>query len=105
MADFVFVYVTNPSKEEALSLANDLLSEKLIACANLMPITSCYVWEGKTQNDDEVVMIAKTRSELFEKVRHRIEEKHPYDVPCITRIPVSANEAFFNWVVESTTPH
>lgn len=82
-----------------MEIASELLDRQLIACANLIPITSVYRWEGKVQNEDEVVLIAKTKTEAYDKLRQAIEELHPYEVPCILHLDAPANEAFSHWVI------
>ena len=58
--DFVFIYITHPSPEDAKKTAEYLLKKKLIACVNMYPIESMYWWNGKIENDRETVTIAKT---------------------------------------------
>ena len=98
MTKFVYVYVTNPSKPAALTVAKHLLSKRLIACVNLFPIESIYWWHGKLETAKEFVLIAKTVSKNFDKVKKEVEKIHPYEVPCIVKIPVSSNEKYFEWL-------
>lgn len=96
--DFIFIYITSPSKEKAGEIARHLLEKRLVACANIFPIDSLYWWEGKITEENEFVLIAKTTKENFERVREEVKKIHPYKTPCIVRIPVSSNEEYFNWL-------
>jgi periplasmic divalent cation tolerance protein len=98
MTDFVFIYITNPTKEEAKRIAEHLLEQKLIACANFFPISSLYLWEGKIADGEEVILIAKTSEANFEKVRNEVEKIHSYAIPCIVKISVSSNKKYFDWL-------
>ncbi|NNF34840.1 MAG: divalent-cation tolerance protein CutA [Saprospiraceae bacterium] len=98
------VYVTNESKEKARSLVDQIVNEKLAACANVFPIESAYWWQGSIVRDHEVVSIFKTLPEHWEPLRDRISEIHPYEVPCIMKIEVEANESYRQWIVDSVLP-
>lgn len=98
MSSFIFIYITNPSEEKAKEIAKHLIEKKLIACGNIFPISSLYMWKGKLEDEKEFVLIAKTLDKNFEKVKQEVEKIHPYDVPCIIRIPVSSNEKYFKWL-------
>lgn len=99
MANFVFIYITNPSKEEARKIAKHLLDKKLIACANIYSgINSLYPWEGKIADEEEFILIAKTLESNFEKVKNEVEKIHSYSIPCIVKIPVSSNKKYFDWL-------
>ena len=91
---FVMLYVTHKTMEVATKLVNTLLEDKMIACANYFPIQSSYWWNGEIENSNEIVSIIKTKKENWEKVRAKIEEIHPYDIPCIIKINAEANEAY-----------
>ena len=97
--DFVFIYITNPNKKEAIKIAKYLLKKRLIACVNIFPINSLYWWKGKIVDAKEFVMIAKTSKANFEKVKKEVERIHPYSVPCIIKIPVSSNKEYFDWLM------
>ena len=98
---FISIYITHSSESEAKKVTNHLLEKKLVACGNIFPMQSAYWWEGKIQNDDEYVSIVKTRTDLWERVKQEVETIHPYDVPCIMKIEVEANESYEKWIHES----
>jgi periplasmic divalent cation tolerance protein len=98
MTNFIFIYITNPSRKKAKEIAKHLLEKRLIACANIFPIESLYGWKKKIAEEKEFVLIAKTLEKNFEKVRKEVEKIHPYEVPCLIKIPVSSNEEYFRWL-------
>ena len=75
-----------------------LVKEKLIACANIFPITSLYFWQGEMKDDNEVVLIAKTTTEKAEQVEKKIISMHSYKLPCILKFSGEANREYENWV-------
>jgi len=99
---FSIIYITNESEAEAKKLSQHLLKKKLIACANIFPITSAYWWQGAIQNEGEWVAIVKTTDGNWEKVKNEVEKVHSYDVPCIMRIRVEANEGYEKWIGAET---
>lgn len=88
MKDFIFIYTTFASKEEAKKISHELIEKKLAACANIWPINSVYKWQRKVQDSQEWVAIIKTKKNYFTKVEEFIVSKHSYDTPCIIEIPV-----------------
>ena len=104
-SQFCFVYVTVPSSKVGESLISDLLSLKLVACANLLPEgSSFYEWKGKLTKEKECVLILKTVKTLYSKLEKVIKEKHPYECPCVLQIAIeNGNPAFLNWIQEQTS--
>jgi len=101
---YLVVLVTTKSKDEALSIAEVIVSEKLAACANVIePVVSIYTWKGKVERSAEALMIIKTHSESFPSLVGRIKELHSYDVPEIVALPIlSGNPAYLKWIDEVT---
>jgi periplasmic divalent cation tolerance protein len=94
---------TAPSREEAQRIAHLLLDEKLAACVQLLPIESFYCWQGKTQNEAEILLLVKTRAILFERTVARIKAVHSYSVPEIAAMPFTAGfGGYFDWIDEVT---
>jgi periplasmic divalent cation tolerance protein len=105
VADAIEVHVTMPDAARATSLARALVDEGLAACVNVVPgVRSIYRWEGKIEESDEVLCLIKTRPEIFERVRRRIAELHPYEVPEILAFTVDeGSRAYLDWVRAATT--
>jgi len=93
-----------PTREDAQNLARLLIEEKLAACVQLLPIESFYAWQGKTQNENELLLLIKTRTALFEAAIARIKDVHPYSVPEIVGTPFSAAfNGYLDWIDGVTT--
>lgn len=69
----ILVYITCKNNKEANKIAKQLLQKKLIACANIFPITSLYKWEGKIANDKETVLLLKAVEKNFEKIKKEVK--------------------------------
>jgi periplasmic divalent cation tolerance protein len=98
---FVVIYVTAPSFEVGERIARILLEQRLVACANLIsPMQSFYTWQGEIKSDEEVLMILKTRADLFlDKVIPAIRAIHPYEVPEIIALPiVMGSPDYLDWI-------
>ena len=99
MSDFLVVYIT-ASRENAVDLASALVDEKLAACVNRIPgVESTYTWEGKVERDTEDLLIVKTRADLFDQLKERVQALHAYDVPEIIAVPVvEGSESYLEWM-------
>ena len=95
---FIIIYVTHPNEDSAAKLSNYLIENKFVACANIFPIKSAYWWKGNLESEDEYVSILKTIPENWESLKSKVEEIHPYEVPCIMKIEVEANEKYEEWI-------
>ncbi len=104
-ADALVVLVTAPSADQAAELGRTLVSERLAACANVLPgIRSIYRWEGKVQDEPEALMVLKTTRARFEALRDRVLALHPYEVPEVLAIGVEAgNQRYLQWIAASVT--
>ena len=95
-----------PDKERATSMARVLVDERLAACVNVIPgVRSIYLWDGKVQEDEEVLCLIKTRPAVFDRARERILALHPYEVPEILAFAVDdGSAAYLEWLRKSTSP-
>ena len=101
---YCLAYMTAASVEDAKSIGRALVGDRLAACVNVIPgMVSVYRWEGALQEAEEVVLIAKTRTEKFDALAARVAEIHPYDTPCAIRLDISAGLApFLDWIADET---
>jgi periplasmic divalent cation tolerance protein len=94
-------YVTAPD-DAADDLATTLVEERLAACVNAVDCRSTYRWDGGVETDAETILLIKTTDEGYDRLEARIEELHPYDVPCIERFDeADALDRFASWIDDS----
>jgi len=99
----VIIISTYPNKKSLVKIANQLVKSKLSACVNISKISSIYSWKGKIENTSEYLAIFKTTQKNKKKLKEKIKETHPYDVPEIAEINVnSINNAYLKWLIDST---
>jgi periplasmic divalent cation tolerance protein len=104
MREFIVVYVTAGSLDEADRLARGLVEERLAACVNRIgPIQSVYRWEGKLEQSEEHLLIIKTKKDLFSALEKRVRELHSYSVPEIVALPIiDGSQEYLRWLGEQT---
>ena len=89
MGNYITVYTTVSSTEEAKKISCGLVETKLAYCVNTIPsIQSTYLWDGKLCVDDELLLIIKTKEEKFSMLKDWILENHSYDIPEIIALPI-----------------
>jgi periplasmic divalent cation tolerance protein len=103
--ELITVYVTAADAAEAERLGAALVTERLAACANVLPgMRSIYRWEGAIARDEEAVLLLKTRAALFERLSARVRALHGYELPCVVAWPiVEASADYTAWVTGQTT--
>jgi periplasmic divalent cation tolerance protein len=98
--NYIIVLVTTVNKAEAEKIAQTLLKEKLIACANIInPVTSFFHWSGRIDKTEECLVVMKSRMDLFAELTERVKALHSYEVPEILALPVvEGSKAYFDWM-------
>jgi periplasmic divalent cation tolerance protein len=99
----VFAYITAKNKSEAKKIGRALLEAHLAACINIFDnMNSLYWWNGKIEEANETVLIAKTTKKLFRKLSKKVKSLHSYSCPCILQIPVTdGNKEYVEWLIKS----
>jgi len=100
MSDKIIVFVSSESKEQAETIAQSVVTEKLAACVNIVPaVRSCYMWEGKLTWSDEVLLMIKTTRGRFNQLQTRIKALHSYSVPEIVGVTIDeAFDKYLEWI-------
>ena len=100
---YIVVFVTTKDISQARKIAQDLLEEKLIACANIMGgVQSFFWWKGKIDESSEVMLALKTRRDLFDRIVLRVRSLHSYDTPEVIALPiVDGSPDYLKWIDSS----
>jgi periplasmic divalent cation tolerance protein len=104
--DTFFVYCTCESLEQAKMIAKEVVSQRLAACANILPkMISFYWWKDSIVEENEVVLVFKTKRGLFESLTTLIKQLHSYEIPCVIGLPILAgNPEYLQWIENETIP-
>ena len=97
------VLITYPEQAEtpAWAFARQLVEQGLAACVNLAPVTSVYRWQGRVEQDREVLLVVKTRRQDLEALERFVHEHHPYTVPeFVVLAPDHVAPAYLKWLLE-----
>jgi len=102
--NIILIYSTIDNLANAKKLAREMVSLQIVACVNIIPkIESTYRWEGKIENDEEVVIIAKTTDKNVKKTIKRIKSLHSYDLPDIIVLPIIGGlKEYLDYITDET---
>lgn len=101
MSSSYSVCFTTVSKDEvAKKLARSIVEAELGACVNIIPnVQSIYKWESKIEEDQEYLLMIKTKKELVQQLIDFVKKNHPYQVPELIQLPIeNGNQDYLNWI-------
>ena len=106
MQEFIVVYVTAGSADEADRLARSLVDERLAACVNrIKSVQSVYRWQGKVEQSEEELLMIKTSRDRFAALEKRVRELHSYSVPEVIALPIiEGSSNYLKWLKEQVIP-
>ena len=106
MTGLLEVEVTCPDAEVASAIARACIEARLAACAQVWPgLRSLFSWQGAVADEAEVALRLKTTEARFDALAACIRALHPYEVPAIQGLPVTAaTDDFADWVRAETSP-
>jgi periplasmic divalent cation tolerance protein len=100
MAEYIQIFTTTESRDDAEMISRDVVEKRLAACAQVLgPITSTYWWKEEIEKTEEWLCIMKSRRDLFNELEEAIKSIHPYEVPEIVALPiVSGSQSYLEWI-------
>ena len=106
MTEFLLVFTTFASEDEAARVVRTLVEERLIACGNLLPgARSLYRWQGEVKDERETMAILKTRKSDWPALMSRLSELHSYETPEILAVRIgSGAPGYLTWLEQSLAP-
>ncbi len=103
MSESCVVMTTVADEQQARALATAVIEARLAACAQTMPISSCYRWDGKVVNDKEFLILFKTVTDKYPALEAKILKLHSYDTPEIVRVPIDGGfSKYLAWIETET---
>lgn len=102
--EYIVALTTLGNRAQAGELVRRLVDERLIACGTILPgATSVYRWRGKVTEEEEVVVLLKTRKRRWTMLKAAVEAHHPYETPELLALPVTAGlERYLDWITSET---
>jgi len=102
--DLKVVLTTEADQIKADALAEQLITRRLAACITLMPVQSCYRWQGEIERAQEVQLLIKTSSDRLEELLSALQALHSYDTPEILHMAAQAGAAYAAWALDALSP-
>ncbi len=95
---YKIVFVTAAEKDGP-EIAEKLVTQKLAACINIIPVRSIYKWKGKIEDDRENLLIIKTKATKIDELKTTLKQIHPYEVPeCLILSIEDGLPDYLNWI-------
>jgi len=106
MTEMLLAFTTFASEEDAARVVRALIEERLIACGNLLPgARSLYRWQGRIEDQREVVVLMKTRKQDWTALLSRLHELHPYGTPELIAVRIAAGAPrYLAWLEAALEP-
>lgn len=100
---FVVVTTTTSSDAETEKIARTLITQKLAACVQVLPIESYYTWKEKLNIEKENLLLIKCKRADYPEIEKCIKENHSYEVPEITMVPIeNGSKDYLDWIEQVT---
>ncbi len=103
MTDTRLILTTVSSREEAKTIASELVSRRLAACVNILgPISSVYRWQDAVENSEEFLLLIKSTEAQFRSIQDALGELHSYELPELISFTVeSGAQPYLDWIAAS----
>ncbi len=100
----ILVITNLPDQDSARRVGEALITGRLAACVNILaPCTSIYRWRGQVETAQEIPLLIKTLDSHYGKVEATIRQHHPYELPEIIAVPISAGlPEYLAWINSET---
>jgi periplasmic divalent cation tolerance protein len=103
-AECLLVFTTLPVGHDAAALATALVAKRLAACVSILgEVDSTYAWQGRIECSRERLILIKTQAGRWPALVEEIRGLHPYEVPEIIAVPITAGlPSYLRWVSDAT---
>ena len=104
--NLIMIMITSSSEQEAKTIIEKLLKNRLIACGNLIgPISSSFWWKDRIETSKEYLILLKSRNNLFNKIEREVLRLHSYEIPEMIVFPIiDGSKDYLKWINTSLMP-
>lgn len=93
------LFLTCANNTEADKITTALLERNLVFCVKKQPVSSSFLWKGKINSSDEVLLMMDSLENNFMKIDELVSKLHSYDTYVLIAIPVTqTTKNVENWV-------
>lgn len=93
------LFLTCANLEEADKISKSLLEKKLVFCIKKTSVSSSFLWKGRINHNEEVLLIMDSIEENFEKVESEISKIHSYETFVLTSTPaIKTTDKVIDWI-------
>jgi periplasmic divalent cation tolerance protein len=98
--DYIVVYITANSTEEAGKIAQLLLKRRQAACVSIVPeVDSRFWWQDKLDSAKESLLIVKSKASLLKDIIKSVKKTHSSEIPEIIALPViGGSQEYLDWL-------
>lgn len=98
--DYIVVYITANSTEEAGKIARLLLKRRQAACVSIVPeVDSRFWWQDKLDSAKESLLIVKSKASLLKDIIKSVKKTHSSEIPEIISLPViGGSQEYLDWL-------
>ena len=101
--EYSIAMISCPDKDTAKAIARGLVEGRLAACVQILPIESIYTWNNEMCEESELLLLAKTKTDLLDDIALFVKSNHPYDVPEVVRLPITGGSPdYLEWLGATT---
>jgi periplasmic divalent cation tolerance protein len=102
--DLCEVIVTAPDGAWLEDLCRQLVTNRLASSAHVIhDVLSIYRWQGAIHETKEARAFLRSRTSLLNALIAYVVERHPYEVPNVTALPIIAgNPDYLDWIRDET---
>ncbi len=96
----ILVLSTYPNRRSADGAARRIIEEELAACVSIVKLEkSIYKWKGKIVEDQEYLLLIKTKKKAYRQLEILIKQIHPHEVPEIIYLEIKGgSKAYLSWI-------
>lgn len=101
--NYIVVLVTIADVQAARQISRWMVEKKLAACTSLVHgVESTYWWQGKVEENNEYLLILKTKMTLLDELVTAVKQVHSYNTPEIIALPiVGGSPEYLRWLGET----